>query len=129
MRWSLRVLSLLLAGAAATMAMADDAALTGDAIKARFVGNTLRGTYPGGKAWAEFYDPSGEIRGHDDIDGSYRGHYTLGDSGICFDFDGTDQDFCGQVIDGAEGIRFTRNGKTITDIGHVIVVPGNPDNL
>ncbi|MDQ7247914.1 hypothetical protein [Dongia sedimenti] len=103
--------------------------LTADAIKTRFVGNTLKGTYPEGKQWAEYYSPEGEIRGHDDIGGSYSGRFTFRGDEICFDFDDTDQDFCGPVSDGAEGIRFYRNGKMITDIGHVILMPGNPNNL
>lgn len=37
--------------------------LGADDLKAKVVGNTLRGEYPNHVKWSEYYDPSGEIRG------------------------------------------------------------------
>lgn len=105
------------------------AILDADRLKQVVVGNTLQGEYPNGRKWYEHYDSSGEIRGRDDDQGSYQARYTLDGDRICFDYAGTNDDWCAQVSVRGNRADFLKNGELQTFIRNTIFLDGNPNNL
>jgi len=82
--------------------------LTAEDLKAKVVGSTLRGEYPNHVKWAEFYDPSGEIRGTDDEHGAYTIRYTLDGNKLCYDYPGNDNDWCATLSLQGDDVQFSR---------------------
>lgn len=103
--------------------------LGAEKLKSAIVGNTVQGEYPNGVKWAEFYDPNGEIRGHDATHGDYSARYTLKDDLICYDYSGSDDDWCAQVSDGGSQIYFLKDGELVTFIRNASFVSGNPNKF
>jgi hypothetical protein len=105
--------------------------LPADELKRRVEGNTIRGEYPNGRKWVEFYDPKGEIRGKDDKKGSYSARYTFNGDKLCFDYPDNDGDWCAQVSEGSGQAYFidASSGELVTFIRNASIVTGNPDNL
>lgn len=102
--------------------------LGAEELKRRIVGNTVRGEYPNGVKWSEYYDPSGAIRGKDATHGAYDARYTLKGDQICYDYPGNDDDWCGQVSDDGSQVYFLKEGKLVTFIRNASIADGNPDN-
>lgn len=98
-------------------------------LKSRIVGNTMRGEYPNHVAWAEYYDPSGELRGRDARKGAYTARYALKGDQLCYDYEGSDDDWCAQVSDVGGEVSLVTDGKLVTYNRNLSIVPGNPDNL
>jgi hypothetical protein len=97
-------------------------------LQRRIVGNTVRGEYPNGVVWSEYYDPSGEIRGKDATHGAYTARYTLKADQICYDYSGNDDDWCGQVSEDGSQVYFLKEGKLVTFIRNASIASGNPEN-
>lgn len=105
------------------------AILDADRLKQVLIGNTLQGEYPNSRKWYEFYDASGEIRGRDDDQGTYQARYTLDGDKICFDYAGTQDDWCGQVSLRGSRVDFLKGGELQTFVRNTFLVDGNPNNL
>ena len=97
-------------------------------LKQLTVGNTMEGEYPNSKKWMEYYDPSGEIRGKDGK-GEYSAKYELKGDQICFDYDGTDDDWCAQISMRGNKVDFLEDGKLVSFIRNTVIIPGNPSGL
>lgn len=102
--------------------------MSGAELTARIVGSTVKGEYLNRAQWAEFYDESGEIRGRD-LSGAYTIRYRIEGDKICYDYPGSDQDWCGQLTESGGEVRFLRDGKMLAFIRGAIIEPGNPEGL
>lgn len=77
----------------------------------------------------EYYDPNGEIRGKDEEHGAYSAKYVLKANSICFDYQGSDDDWCAQVSMRGNRVDFIEDGKLVTFVRNTMIIPGNPSGL
>jgi hypothetical protein len=123
-------ISTLLILVAAVRADSRPSYLTAEEIRSQIVGSTLTGQYASGEAWAEYYDPSGEIRGEDRTHGRYRAHYTLTLNFLCFDYDWNDvKDWCANLSKNGNRITLYENDAADQFNAFVALVAGNPFGL
>ena len=105
------------------------AVLDAEHLKQVVVGNTLQGEYPNNKKWYEYYDASGAIRGKDDNQGSYTASYALKGDEVCFDYEGTYDDWCAKVSMRGNRVEFLHKGEVANFARNTIFLDGNPNGL
>lgn len=105
------------------------AILDAERLKQVVVGNALQGEYTNSRKWYEYYDASGEIRGKDDDHGTYKASYKLDGGQVCFDYEGTNDDWCAQVSMRGNRVDFLHKGELVNFIKNTIFIDGNPNNL
>lgn len=103
--------------------------LNAQQLKQMAVGNTMRGEYMNGQQWVEFYDPSGDIRGMDEEQGTYNASYSLKGDQICFDYPGTNDDWCAQISMRGNRVDYLHEGKVVNFIKNTVFENGNPQGL
>lgn len=108
MRTTLLAAALIAAVLPSVAARAQQAA-KGDEIKAAISGNTVQGSMMETGAYAEFYDPSGAIRGKE-----YAGTWTIEGDAMCFTYEGSEKS-CWQASIAGDQVQWLRDGKPAGD--------------
>lgn len=93
-----------------------------DAIKALVVGNSQTGEYDNNVKWTEYFAPDGTITGKVEPDTEYSATYEIEDGQICYDYDGTAQDWCAK-LSVADGLLYhlQEDGVTQSGPGNVVI--------
>jgi hypothetical protein len=107
--------ALLLAGTGAA-----GAAATGEEIRAAIAGNTVQGNMDASGPYAEYYDPSGAIKGKD-----YVGQWSVEGDLMCFAYQDTPKECWNVDINGTQ-VRWIKNGASQ---GTGTIIRGNPGGL
>ena len=93
--------------------------LAEEELRKYFVGNTATGG-SGAKAWAEYYEPSGRIRG---IQGEtpYLGSWTVSGHWMCFNYGVESSDTCHTIsLKGDQATYFKENGERSSSSNKII---------
>src|SRR5262245_4220540 len=97
MHVSFPFLSTLAVALTLSSARAEDIRLSSADMQAQIVGNTMVGYYENGEDWREYFDPSGEIHGEDEMHGLYTAKYWITENLMCFDYPWDGADWCASI--------------------------------
>jgi hypothetical protein len=105
--------------------------LSAEQLKALIIGSSLKGVLTDGDKWTEYHDPSGEVRGFDDQQGTWSGKYKIrGGNMMCFDFEGTENDWCTRISLEGDKVTFIKPSGEVDTFSHDNkLLKGNPEDL
>lgn len=89
------------------------------------VGNTMEGEYLNGLKWAEYFDPSGEIRGKDDEQGAYKARWSIVGRELCFAY-ANYRNWCAEVSASGSQLILLEDGQAANALRNIVVTTGNP---
>lgn len=104
--------------------------VSGEQIRRELIGNSIVEPTSGGKAWVEYFDPNGTVRGRSREGVAFSGSWTITGNTLCIDYSSTGEDWCGQFAEGSDGsIDYYRDGKFRKTYPRSVLQPGNPQQL
>lgn len=104
--------------------------VSGARIRQELIGNSIVMKNDSGQTWAEYYDPSGGVRGHNWRGKRFVGTWNIDGDQICVDYTSIGSDWCGQFAEDEDGaIHSFRNGRFQKTYPRSVLQPGNPEGL
>lgn len=104
--------------------------VSGERIRSELIGNSLMMRNDSGQTWAEYYDPSGQVRGHNWRGKRFVGSWKITGDQICVDYTSIGSDWCAQFAEGEDGtIHSFRDGKFLKSYPRSVLQSGNPESL
>jgi hypothetical protein len=104
--------------------------ISGEQIRRELIGNSIVEPNSSGKAWVEYFDPNGAVRGRSREGTAFSGAWTITGNTLCVDYTSIGEDWCGQFAEGSDGsIDYYRDGKFRKTYPRSVLQPGNPEQL
>ena len=105
--------------------------LSHEDLKARLIGHSIKGVSQGiGKAWIEFNDPNGTLRGKwTDESNTWTGRWAITGPFYCWEYDDSSSGCYLIKLDGDKAIALDKDGSIATDYHPVTILQGNPEAL
>jgi hypothetical protein len=104
--------------------------VSGDRIRKALIGNSFVEENAEGKIWAEYYDPSGAVRGHNWRGKRFAGTWKIEGNKMCVDYTSIGNDWCGQFAEGKGGaIESYKDGRLLRTYPKSVLQAGNPRKL
>ena len=105
--------------------------LSHEELKAHLIGHSIKGVSQGiGKAWIEFNDPNGTLRGKwTDDSNTWTGRWNITGPFYCWEYEKS-SDGCYLIkLDGDKVIALNKDGTIATDYHPETILQGNPEGL
>lgn len=104
--------------------------VSGEQIRQELIGNSIVEQNSSGKAWIEYFDPNGAVRGRSREGTAFSGAWTITGNTLCVDYTSIGEDWCGQFAEGSDGsIDYYRDGKFRKTYPRSVLQSGNPQKL
>jgi hypothetical protein len=104
--------------------------VSGEQIRQELIGNSIVEPNSSGKAWIEYFDPNGAVRGRSREGTAFSGAWTITGNTLCVDYTSIGEDWCGQFAEGSDGsIDYYRDGKFRKTYPRSVLQSGNPQKL
>jgi hypothetical protein len=105
--------------------------LSHEELKTHLIGNSLAGAAPGiGKAWVEFNDPNGTLRGKwTDGSNTWDGLWTITGPYYCWEYQDSSSGCYLIKLDGDKATALDKDGSIASDYHPDTILQGNPEGL
>jgi hypothetical protein len=103
---------------------------SGDRIRRELSGNSIIEANFEGKIWAEYFDPSGALRGRTEDGRLFDGAWKIDGNTLCVDYNSIARDWCGEFAEASDGsIDYYKDGKFRKNYSRSVLQKGNPQKL
>lgn len=104
--------------------------VSGEQIRRELIGNSIVEPVGSGKAWVEYFDPNGTVRGRSHKGVAFAGAWKITGNTLCVDYSSVGEDWCGQFAEGSDGsIDYYKDGKFRKTYPRSVLQAGNPQQL